>query len=461
MQSLQQQTLDAGREGGSRSRALEELQLKLDNANVAFSVERRQTEIERRRKEELARELAAVRAEAARLQAELDRLRRTGPFVAGGSGVGVDATQGEPLGEVPVLPSASTPRPAAGGGTPTITASGPLVPAREAVSQDELRWRRRIANECDGEINIMFQTFLEASSRIAREKRERDAAKSRLQQKEGERPAATATCGAKLEADEASGRKLVLSDEKLGRLEVIDAFFVSYHSKVSKAAQKQHQPNDDEGEVSEQAQNTLDRLHRGQNSEPGADLLVAAGIDAKNIQTRLVADVDPTTGKRMGLREVSTQEDPRLFYMEQCVLTGAKVNNSFLASLPTDAAEVRSIGIAHNYIGKKGLRAVLDVLDLCRNVESLDLSDNKLENTPVMWLVDIARRHPSLSRINLDTNLVAKHGGAALLALLQERPQITHLTIASNPLLMMPMMRRIIAQVEQNAKKSEGGAEGT
>ncbi|KAJ9465159.1 hypothetical protein DIPPA_09001 [Diplonema papillatum] len=173
-------------------------------------------------------------------------------------------------------------------------------------------------------------------------------------------------------------------------------------------------------------------------------------MGGRKIPTIFVPDIDDSTGKVLGKRPLSTQTNPRLFYQEQCVITGTKINQAFLDSLPSDPAALRHVDIAHNYIGKKGTRAVLDVVRLCERVSSLDFSDNKIENGVITWLVDVARDHPALVSINLDSNLIAKSGGAALLQLLHDKPAITHLSIDKNPLLMNPMIRRIEQKVEVN-----------
>ena len=483
---------------GVRDAMVKDLQHKLDNANNAFNIEHCQTAIERKLKEALEKETARLTNELNRLHAEHDDLLKrwkrhainctssTSPPPAQASSTPPPLVAPPPAHSLARRPSLG--RIGSAGTPPSLIPATPPAPSptvapvsvlssKEVLLEGEAKARRRIIAESEGEVNLIVREGAEACQKIRVDQVQRDAILERQKQRAKQDRNTLRSAGRLLQEEEAV-RHLVVSDERAKRMDVIDAFFAVYN-KANIA---------DTAEISKEALQTLEKLHRKQDTEyekddkqPKPDTPVTpaipaathaaisalpanlieeftrAGMDLRNITTKFVPDVDPATGKRVGLRELSVRTDPRLFYMEQCVLTSAKVNTSFLESLPKDADQVKSIGIAHNYIGKKGIRAVLDVLQLCKNVESLDLSDNKLENTPIMWLADIAKGHPNLKSISLDTNLIAKNGGAALLSLLQERPQVVHLSVANNPLLMVPMVRRLHNQVEVNKQAAASG----
>eukprot|EP01062_Namystynia_karyoxenos_P075963 TRINITY_DN7388_c1_g1_i2.p2 TRINITY_DN7388_c1_g1~~TRINITY_DN7388_c1_g1_i2.p2 ORF type:complete len:439 (+),score=181.12 TRINITY_DN7388_c1_g1_i2:91-1407(+) len=167
-------------------------------------------------------------------------------------------------------------------------------------------------------------------------------------------------------------------------------------------------------------------------------------------RTLRVPDVDPATGEPHGERTISASNNPRVFYAEQCQLTGTRMNKQLAARLPSEPTDLKEVNLAHNYIGKKGIRAVFDIVNLCQCVRVVTLTDNKLDSEAVIWLCAIGRTHSSLSELLLESNLIAKAGGRALLALAQSNPRITRISLDNNPLLMGPLVRRITQQVHAN-----------
>eukprot|EP01063_Lacrimia_lanifica_P015539 TRINITY_DN2225_c0_g2_i1.p1 TRINITY_DN2225_c0_g2~~TRINITY_DN2225_c0_g2_i1.p1 ORF type:complete len:1973 (+),score=796.33 TRINITY_DN2225_c0_g2_i1:117-6035(+) len=450
-------------------RQVSELQGKLENANLAFKVEHKQTEIERQRKQELMREVKELKAagggdgdaaawrakfaeasqRAAGLELRYDMIREKYDHLAGPGSTEAALTGANVGPQASGWRGKSTGRPVA----PIPEAAAAVGPVTSAVDS-EGRERQRLEREGESELNVLLAACQEGQRALTAAARQRvsvvEREKARVRAREQE-PIGGAACERLLLEEEAL-RRLLGSSESDSHHILLTEFRKYAPQPVQSRAEARDAAAASDQAISARAQSTLTRLRRSQAT--GAEFESAApgagAAEYPNVSTRLVPDVDQVSGKRCGTRPISTRTDPRLFYMEQCLLTSAKVNAQFLDSLPKHADLVTSINIAHNYIGKKGIRAVLDVLALCHRVVSLDLADNKLENGAVMWMVDIAREHPSLASINLDTNLIAKSGGAAVLQLLIDRPQITHLSIANNPLLMTPMARRIQEQVEHN-----------
>eukprot|EP01062_Namystynia_karyoxenos_P055663 TRINITY_DN4669_c0_g3_i1.p1 TRINITY_DN4669_c0_g3~~TRINITY_DN4669_c0_g3_i1.p1 ORF type:complete len:1972 (+),score=534.70 TRINITY_DN4669_c0_g3_i1:57-5972(+) len=158
----------------------------------------------------------------------------------------------------------------------------------------------------------------------------------------------------------------------------------------------------------------------------------------------------PVTGEERGTRAISASTVPRVFYEQQCQLAGTRPDAVFAETLPPTAEQLLTIDLAHRYIGKRGVRVVFDVLNMCQSVRCIDLSDNKLDNEAVQVLCHVARSHGSLAELMLASNLIAKQGGMALLSLAQLNRRIVRVSLENNTLLMNSLVRRIQQQVNAN-----------
>eukprot|EP01060_Flectonema_neradi_P032402 TRINITY_DN5140_c1_g1_i1.p1 TRINITY_DN5140_c1_g1~~TRINITY_DN5140_c1_g1_i1.p1 ORF type:complete len:1381 (+),score=331.86 TRINITY_DN5140_c1_g1_i1:61-4203(+) len=282
--------------------------------------------------------------------------------------------------------------------TPRITPSFPLqyteqvlTPKSSLIMQEE-KQRNRLQSEQLGDLNLIRSSFSDATQAISNEIEQRYQQLDRMKTVQKSKKALTAS----IDPQEDAIRKLISSSEESDRADIFIEYKINLNSKLGIT-------ESDDVLISQQAQRALSKLHRLQSSPSGPELSRGSERstpDPNTIATRLIDDIDET-GKVIGQRPVSIQKDPRLFYQEQCTLTGVRVNTSFLESLPANSSELLSVDLAHNYIGKRGIRTVLDVVSLCKNVRYLDLTDNKLDDGAVSWVADVARKHPSLVRIDL------------------------------------------------------------
>ena len=321
-----------------------------------------------------------------------------------------------------------------------------LSPKTSLFLQEE-KQRIRLQSEQLGDINLIRGSFGKTTNEIRSEIQERYQQLDRMKSKT-QKPQQISTM--KLDPQQDAIRKLIMSSEESDRADIFIEYRINSDSNKEFRTVSNFQ---DDLLISQQAQKALQKLHRSQSSPNSTGQRASEGStpDTNAITTKIVDDVDEKTGEVNGSRAMSVQKDPRLFYQEQCALTNVRVNTSFLDSLPANSTELTFVDLAYNYIGKKGIRAVLDVVGLCRNVQRLDLTDNKLNDVSVTWIVSIAKTHPSLTQIILDKNLISRAGGTMLLNLLHEKSTITQLSVAGSTLLTHPTARKIQQQVEQNA----------
>lgn len=117
----------------------------------------------------------------------------------------------------------------------------------------------------------------------------------------------------------------------------------------------------------------------------------------------------------------------REIYIRKCDELGCKKNSSLLKVLPTkpDLFDIPvSLDLSTNFVGAKGLLALLEVVRCCTGLVSIDLRDQQMTNESVAELALVLARHPSVQRINLGSNPISLSAGTTLLELAKANPLI-------------------------------------
>ncbi|AIN98103.1 hypothetical protein LPMP_210220 [Leishmania panamensis] len=118
-------------------------------------------------------------------------------------------------------------------------------------------------------------------------------------------------------------------------------------------------------------------------------------------------------------------------YRHFCAEEGCKANSAFLRYLQDCGGHfsLECLNLSNNYLGPKGLRPVLRMIDLCETTLSLNLQKNGMDNDTVMDLCKVLQRHGSIASLNLSDNPISVSGGKRLLQLVEENPRITELLL--------------------------------
>jgi len=114
-------------------------------------------------------------------------------------------------------------------------------------------------------------------------------------------------------------------------------------------------------------------------------------------------------------------------YSFACEEYHLKKNSRFFNDLPSDidaTESVREIDVSRNYIGPKGIKALLEVVKSCYNLHTLILRDQQLSKEAVLMLCDTLASHPSVRKLDLRQNPITIDGGRHLFDLVQANPRI-------------------------------------
>eukprot|EP01065_Artemidia_motanka_P022505 TRINITY_DN2670_c6_g1_i1.p1 TRINITY_DN2670_c6_g1~~TRINITY_DN2670_c6_g1_i1.p1 ORF type:complete len:557 (+),score=183.77 TRINITY_DN2670_c6_g1_i1:59-1672(+) len=129
----------------------------------------------------------------------------------------------------------------------------------------------------------------------------------------------------------------------------------------------------------------------------------------------------------------------REMYHLECAKLQCKPNSGVLRLLPALPALAPSVGIpdqplrsldlTDNFLGDKGLQALLPLLQKMLQLEVLGLAHNGLQNKGVHALVEEVRSHPSLTEIDLSRNRISRSAGKELVSLVTANPRIRHICV--------------------------------
>lgn len=128
---------------------------------------------------------------------------------------------------------------------------------------------------------------------------------------------------------------------------------------------------------------------------------------------------------------MASEDTPCTAYLHACKLEGVKTPNpdlvAFFRAHPA-FDQIEEIDLSSNYIGNRGILAVLAVAEALPNLRFLNLADQKLYNSDLSEdsikgnvtidrLVEVCKVHPSINAIDLSSNPICNYAGRKLLSL--------------------------------------------
>lgn len=142
----------------------------------------------------------------------------------------------------------------------------------------------------------------------------------------------------------------------------------------------------------------------------------------------------------------------REIYTKRCEELQCKPNSSIcalLSDVPDEFHSLTFLDLSKNFVGPRGILPVLDIVECCQRLRTLDFRDQQLSREAVEVICARLRCHPSVLRLNLSCNPVTLSGGAALLDLAKVNHIIQYITL-EHTMVRPSMVIKIELQLEKN-----------
>lgn len=155
----------------------------------------------------------------------------------------------------------------------------------------------------------------------------------------------------------------------------------------------------------------------------------------------------------------------REIYINRCNDQGIKSNSALvkiLPLIPDDYHSLRTLDISKNFLGPRGIIPLLQVIECCTALKTLDFRSQQLDKNAVEVLCGVLRTHPSVISINLSDNPLTISCGALLLDLCKENSLIESIGL-SNTRIRGAMLGLIETEALKNrdARRKKIGSLGT
>ncbi|KPI85331.1 hypothetical protein ABL78_5613 [Leptomonas seymouri] len=144
-------------------------------------------------------------------------------------------------------------------------------------------------------------------------------------------------------------------------------------------------------------------------------------------------NVNSNGAARAGVEPVAASGAPSIdyvdLYRQYCTEEGCKANSAFVRYIQDRGGHfsLERLNLGNNYLGSKGLRPVLRMIDLCQTIVSINLEGNGIDNDAVADLCAVLEGHVSIAYLNLCRNPISVVGGKRLLQLAEANPRMTEI----------------------------------
>eukprot|EP01002_Notosolenus_urceolatus_P000484 NODE_1118_length_1571_cov_78.861367_g921_i0.p1 GENE.NODE_1118_length_1571_cov_78.861367_g921_i0~~NODE_1118_length_1571_cov_78.861367_g921_i0.p1 ORF type:complete len:464 (-),score=115.94 NODE_1118_length_1571_cov_78.861367_g921_i0:104-1495(-) len=145
----------------------------------------------------------------------------------------------------------------------------------------------------------------------------------------------------------------------------------------------------------------------------------------------------------------------RLMFLNKCKALNAKPNTGLLDTLTEmNDHNCEVLDQSSNYLGKKGISALVEILPTLTSLSTLVLRDNQIDNEVVQILCQGIRSHPTLASVDLRGNPISLMGARALLNTLQANHRIRNLDLDTDDC--KAYKSKIQEQLERNRLEGMG-----
>eukprot|EP00993_Chasmostoma_nieuportense_P000279 NODE_1259_length_1579_cov_30.289945_g1189_i0.p1 GENE.NODE_1259_length_1579_cov_30.289945_g1189_i0~~NODE_1259_length_1579_cov_30.289945_g1189_i0.p1 ORF type:complete len:506 (+),score=121.71 NODE_1259_length_1579_cov_30.289945_g1189_i0:52-1569(+) len=124
----------------------------------------------------------------------------------------------------------------------------------------------------------------------------------------------------------------------------------------------------------------------------------------------------------------------RLKYLESCRRKRLKPNSAILSNLEGAVQPSECLDLSNNYVGRKGLAAVMSLVESKQHLKVLLLNNNDIDNLSFGILATTLKQHRSITKLDCSHNPLTRGAGKRLILLLQQNPNIQEILLSGTDL---------------------------
>jgi len=136
-------------------------------------------------------------------------------------------------------------------------------------------------------------------------------------------------------------------------------------------------------------------------------------------------------------------------YLDSCKRHGCRPNTAVLQMLPKEGS-IKRLDLSLNFVGRIGLRPILDVISRAPQLQHVCLADNFLDNTAVSEVLSTLDGHKSLRSLDLSRNPISQAAGKLLASFVRNNANLVGVTL-DDTLLSPSLKTGIMRKVERNS----------
>ena len=125
----------------------------------------------------------------------------------------------------------------------------------------------------------------------------------------------------------------------------------------------------------------------------------------------------------------------RMQYATACKNLFMKPNSDIVKTFNEATDQVTILDLRRNYVGPKGIMALLPILQQNHQIEKLIFGSNGLNNSVIEKLCQVLKKHKSVHSVDLSNNPISHMAGKYLLSTLQANNNITEINLCGTHLL--------------------------
>lgn len=162
---------------------------------------------------------------------------------------------------------------------------------------------------------------------------------------------------------------------------------------------------------------------------------------------------------------MSAEDTPVSLFLQACKQQGVKTPNPELVAFfqgHETFDSIQEIDLSNNYVGNRGLLAVLDVIEHLSCFRMLNAADQKLYNsdlneeavkgnTVIDRMVEVLKVHPTTNALNLSNNPISNYAGRKLLSLAQVNKRMCRIEVTETRI-DFELRNKITKQCEENTR---------